>query len=101
MTNYTTATNTGSILTYGDQYGTNTTDTAISTNIIITVRGKGGVYVPVGAVQTMQISEKRQVRMVDEVGTDGHIDSVPMKSQLILLVLAKSAFPKVQSGRSF
>lgn len=49
---------TGSILNLGDSFGTNTTETAISTNILIAVRTPSG-YQPVGAVQSMAISEKR------------------------------------------
>lgn len=67
------APNTQSTLSYGS--GTNKTSTAISTNILILVGNT-----PVGAVQKLQINEKRQVKMIDEVGTDGHVDSVPQSS---------------------
>lgn len=51
------------------------TGTHLSTNIYILIDG-----VAVGAVQSLTINEKRQVQPVDEVGTDGHIDSAPIKS---------------------
>lgn len=65
--------NTVSALT--DVAGNNRTGTHLSTNIII----KAGNYI-VGAVQSLEISEARDVRMIDEVGTDGHIDSAPRSS---------------------
>jgi len=65
--------NTNSILTETD--GTNKTSTHLSTNIVVKIDN----YI-VGAIQTLSINEKRQVKMIDELGTDGHIDSVPTKS---------------------
>lgn len=61
--------------TFTDSAGNNATKTHLSTNIIVKV----GPYV-VGAIQKLNISEKRSVKMVDELGTDGHIDSAPTKS---------------------
>lgn len=60
---------------FTDANGNNRTATHLSTNIII----KAGPYV-VGAVQTLDITESRQVKMIDEVGTDGHIDGAPTSS---------------------
>jgi hypothetical protein len=59
----------------GGPGGTNRTQVSLSTNIIIKV----GVEA-VGALQSITINETRSVKMIDEVGTDGHIDSAPMKS---------------------
>ncbi len=67
------APNTGSTL--GLNSGVNKTSTSLSTHIVIMVNN-----VPVGAVQSLQVSEKRRVTMIDEVGSDGHIDSTPSKS---------------------
>ena len=63
---------TGSQLT---DAGRNVTRTGVSTNIIIQVDGN-----PIGAIQSLNINEDRGIQMIDEVGTDGHIDSVPNKS---------------------
>jgi hypothetical protein len=63
---------TGSILT---DAGRNVTRTGVSTQIIIQVDGN-----PIGAVQSLSIKEDRGIQMIDEVGTDGHIDSVPKSS---------------------
>lgn len=51
------------------------TATHLSTNIYLAVNG-----IQIGAVQTLQVNEDRSLRMIDEVGTDGHIDSAPNKS---------------------
>lgn len=67
------APNTGS--TISADGGLNRTGTAVSTNIIIKVQGN-----EVGAVQTISFKEDRGIATIDEVGTDGHIDSVPNKS---------------------
>jgi hypothetical protein len=91
---------TGSILTSGDSFGTNTTETAISTNILIAVRTPSG-YQPVGAVQQLQVSESRTIKMVDEVGTDGHIDSVPMKSTDVKGSCQRIRFQKLRVAEAF
>lgn len=55
--------------------GSNRTGTQISPMIVLRVGPN-----PVGAVQSMTINETRNVQAIDEVGTDGHIDSAPTKS---------------------
>lgn len=60
---------------FTDVNGNNRTATHLATNIII----KAGNYV-VGAVQTLSITESRTIKMIDEVGTDGHVDSAPSAS---------------------
>ena len=67
--------NTGSIISNN---GNDSTNVALSTFIIIQVNGN-----PVGAIQSLQVDEKRTITMVDEVGTDGHIDSAPTASTKI------------------
>lgn len=61
-------TRTGSILKDG-------TRTALSTNILIQVNAQ-----TVGAIQTFNINETRNIKMISEIGTDGHIDSCPQSS---------------------
>lgn len=58
-----------------DAQGNNRTATHLSTNIIIKARG----YV-VGAIQSLSVKESRDVEMISELGTDGHIDSAPKSS---------------------
>ena len=93
------AVNTGSTLTFPG--GQNKTSTAISTNIIITVKNSNGSYQPVGAVQSMALSEKRPIKMIDEVGTDGHIDSVPNQSTNITGSCQRVRFDRLRIAEAF
>ena len=74
----------------------NKTSTAISTNIIIMVNKTA-----VGAIQSMAISEKRSIKMVDEVGTDGHIDSVPNQSTNITGTCQRVRFDRLRIAEAF
>lgn len=76
--------------------GLNKTSTAISTNIIIKV----GPHA-VGAVQDLQITEQRNVQTIDEVGTDGHIDSVPNKSTDITGSCKRIRFDRMRIAEAF
>jgi hypothetical protein len=68
-----TISNSGSSLVNAN--GTNGTFTALSTNLILSVGST-----PVGAVQTVQITESRTIKQIDELGYDGHVDSAPSAS---------------------
>lgn len=82
--------------------GVNSTSTAISTNILIAVRNPStGHSTPVGAIQSMQITETRNIRMIDEVGTDGHIDSVPLKSTDISGSCQRVRFDNLRIAEAF
>ena len=89
-----TAANTQSTLTLPN--GVNKTSTAISTNIIILVND-----VPVGAVQSLAINEKRPIKMIDEVGTDGHVDSVPNQSTNITGSCQRIRFDRLRITEAF
>jgi hypothetical protein len=89
-----TAPNTSSTLTLPN--GVNKTSTALSTNIIILVNNTA-----VGAIQSMAISEKRQIKMVDEVGTDGHIDSAPISSTNITGTCQRIRFDRLRITEAF
>lgn len=86
--------NTKSILTEAN--GTNKTSTHLSTNIVI----KSGGYI-VGAVQSLTINENRDIKMIDEIGTDGHIDSVPTKSANISGSCSRVRFQKQRITEAF
>lgn len=88
------AANTGSTISLPNNK--NKTSTGISTNIIILVENT-----PVGAIQTMQIQEKRNVKMIDEVGTDGHIDSVPNQSTNITGSCQRIRFDRLRIAEAF
>lgn len=62
--------NPGSTKVVDPATGKNRTSTHLSTNINILVEG-----IAVGAIQSMDVSESGSIKMVDEIGTDGHIDS--------------------------
>lgn len=87
------AINTGSTLSLDNA---NKTSTAIATNIIIMVNNTA-----VGAIQSMAISEKRGIKMIDEVGTDGHIDSVPNVSTNITGTCQRVRFDKLRIAEAF
>lgn len=89
------APNTGSTLTVNGT-NVNKTSTAISTNIIIMVNNTA-----VGAVQSMAIAEKRGIKMIDEVGTDGHIDSVPNVSTNITGSCQRVRFDRLRVAEAF
>lgn len=93
------STNTKSTLTenVGLYGGKNTTSTSISTNIIITIAGGD----PVGAIQTMTVNEQRAVKMIDEVGTDGHIDSVPHQSTNVKGTCQRIRFDAARIAQAF
>ena len=86
--------NTGSTLEGPN--GVNKTSTAISTNILITVGPT-----PVGAVQRLTINERRAIRMIDEVGTDGHIDSVPNQSTNVTGTCERIRFDRMRIAEAF
>ena len=86
--------NTGSTLTTGQ--GLNKTSTAVSTNILIMVGNTA-----VGAVQKLTIDEKREIAAIDEVGTDGHIDSVPKSSTNISGSCERIRFDKLRVAEAF
>lgn len=86
--------NTGSILTGPN--GTNKTSTALSTNIIIKVGPN-----TVGAVQSLNITEARTIKMIDEIGTDGHIDSAPQASTKISGTCQRIRFDRMRIAEAF
>lgn len=89
-----TAPNTGSTLALDS--GVNKTSTALSTNIIILVHDT-----PVGAVQSLSINESRNIKMIDEVGTDGHIDSTPNQSTNITGSCSRIRFDRLRIAEAF
>lgn len=86
--------NTGSNLTADG--GLNRTGTAVSTNIIIKVKGN-----EVGAIQTISFKEARKIATIDEVGTDGHIDSVPSASTDITGSCTRIRFDNLRIAPAF
>jgi len=89
--------NTGSTVSEGNTgTGFNKTSTSLSTNILIMVGSS-----PVGAIQTLHIGEARPVKMIDEVGTDGHIDSAPNQSTKITGTCNRIRFDAMRIAQAF
>jgi hypothetical protein len=72
------------------------TRTAISTNILIKVGPS-----TVGAIQTINVDEERKISMIDEVGTDGHIDGVPSASTNISGSCKRIRFDRMRIAEAF
>lgn len=87
---------TGSTLTDNGALGRNVTRTGVSTQIIMQVDGNA-----IGAVQSINIKEDRGIRMIDEVGCDGHIDSVPNKSTEISIDCKRVRFDNLRIASAF
>jgi hypothetical protein len=86
--------NTGSII-QGDA-GENKTVTSVSTNIIIKVGN-----IAVGAIKSLSVNEARRITMIDEVGTDGHVDSVPSQSTNITGSCSRTRFNNLRIAAAF
>ena len=80
-----------------DSQSNNKTGTHLSTNIVILVEGN-----VVGAVQSLQITEQRGgIAMIDEVGTDGHIDSAPNASTNYQGTCQRIRFDRMRIAEAF
>lgn len=88
------APNTGSIIE--GPGGRDATFTGISTNIVVRIGATA-----VGAIQKISVNEKRTVQPVDEVGTDGHIDSVPTKSTDYDGTCSRTRFERLRITEAF
>lgn len=90
-----TAPNTRSPLVGKD--GKNKTGVSLSTNILIYAG-----TTPVGAIQNINISESRgSIKQIDEVGTDGHIDSVPSGSVNVTGRCKRIRFNRLRMAEAF
>ncbi len=89
-----TALNTGSTLSLPT--GKNKTSTALSTNIIVLVN-----KTPVGAIQSISITENRPGNLIYELGTDGAIDSHPKSSSTYSVSCKRTRFDKLRVAQAF
>lgn len=76
--------------------GSNRTGVHLSTNIIIEVDGNA-----IGALQTLTIKEDRSIIQIDEIGTDGHVDSAPQKSTNITGSCQRTRFDGLRIAAAF
>lgn len=79
-----------------DADGNNRTATHLSTNIVIKVNGN-----TIGAIQSLEVDESRPLKMIDEVGTDGHIDSAPTGSTNISGSCTRTRFDRMRIAEAF
>ncbi len=86
--------NTGSILEASG--GKNRTGISVSTEIVIKVDGNS-----IGAIQNIDLNEDRSIYMLDEVGTDGHVDSVPKSSTNVSLSCERIRFDNLRVAAAF
>ena len=75
---------------------TNRTGTALSTSIVILVNN-----IAVGAVQTLSITERRNIKMIPEIGTDGFIDSAPNQATEISGSCDRVRFDRMRAAEAF
>ena len=76
--------------------GRSRTGTHLSTNINFLVDG-----IAIGAVQKLDITESRKIKQIDEVGTDGHIDSAPTSSTDITGSCTRTRFDGQRIAEAF
>ena len=88
------APNTGSITQQAN--GNDGTFVQLSTNIVVRVGA-----VAVGAIQSIEYTEQRTVTAIDEVGTDGHIDSAPTASTNITGSCQRIRFDRARVTEAF
>lgn len=86
--------NTGTVLF--DEDGNNRTATHLSTNIIILVEGN-----PIGAIQSLNTNENRSIQPINEVGTDGHIDSAPSASTTYTITCERIRYNRMRVAEAF
>lgn len=85
---------TGTAFTNGA--GKNRIGAALSTNIIIKVGDS-----PIGAIQNITVNENRAIQMINEVGTDGHVDSAPRASTEITGNCTRIRFDRLRMAEAF
>lgn len=65
---------------------------ALSTQIVIKAQGVNGGWYDVGAIQSFQVSENRNINHIQEVGTDGIVQSHPSGAQPVNLTVTRAIF---------
>lgn len=79
-----------------DNQGRNVTKTHLSTNIIIKVNGN-----TVGAVKSLDITERRDISRIAEIGTDGFIDSAPKSATDLSVNCQRTRFSRQRIAEAF
>lgn len=88
------ALNTGSIIS--NPNGSDGTFTALSTMIVVKVGPNA-----VGAIQSINIQETRNITLINELGTDGSVDSAPTSSTVITGDCKRIRFDRLRITEAF
>lgn len=64
----------------------------LSTHILIAVDVGGGVQLAVGAVQSMSVTENRNIRKLGEIGTQGFVENLPSGNTVIDINMTRVVF---------
>lgn len=72
------------------------TQTGLSTQILVVVDEQ-----PIGAIQSLSVSQSRNIERVKEVGTDGTIELVPTGATEVSLSIQRIVFDKKRLTESF
>jgi len=90
--------NTGSLVAQGlnDNPDEGRTTAGLSTQIIIKVNN-----VPVGALQELRVTQNRPLQRINEVGTDGNIEIVPLRSTEFELAATRIVFDQMRLPEAF
>ena len=90
--------NTGSTVSRGTeaQSADGRTSTGLSTQIIIKVRNQ-----PVGALQSLNVTQTRGLARVNEIGTDGNIEIVPSASTTYDISATRIMFDQLRLPEAF
>lgn len=84
----------GSTLT--GENGVNKTSTSLSTNILVVIGAT-----PVGAIQRLNITERRNIKKISELGFDGILDSFPNESTDISGSCERIRFDRLRMAEAF
>ena len=70
--------------------------TGLSTQIVIMANSN-----PIGAVQRLQISQRRDIKLWEEIGTDGIVESHPINATKISLDVTRIVFDNLRMTEAF
>jgi len=73
----------------GSPVSSSATSTGLSTQILVKVDG-----IAVGGIQTMNIDQRRPLKPITEVGTDGHIEVVPSGATTFEITISRIYFDR-------
>lgn len=81
--------------------GKNVTSVGLSTHILIKATSTPGSQITVGAVQSLRVGQSGSIKMIQEVGTDGNIDSCRSSAVKISGSCTRIRFDKMRMFEAF